>query len=399
MYHDRRGCPSAIVVWRPDGALATATVRIPDSSWVSIEPRAGEEAPWGACDRLWRGADAAARTAALTVFGAVDWARITTIPPLAEPARLPPGAGTAVLNLIASLAREQRMPRLAYRGPYPTEALFLALAECFRPEPAADDLLARFMANDLTWTPAPFTASFEDIAYVQWRDDRVEKVVWEDRAYYREDWGAVRRRAPLRVHDDDDGVWCSLWALGTPLAHHLLLDANGAPHVVAPPGAAPDHARALAPTVRDGLLALVIALSAAPLAAPLREVADGIAFRWGPLALDLVRVTHDEIRVSSTFVAALARRLAQPATRDARAHLALGALTELAAAMADPLRLRAQARLAAADADAHAVARERRDDVGDSARTITAAVAAVLASGGVGDEPDVEGDEPDDGDH
>ena len=110
-------------------------------------------------------------------------------------------------------------------------------------------------------------------------------------------------------------------------------------------------------------------------------------------------MTHDEIRVSSTFVAALARRLAQPATRDARAHLALGALTELAAAMADPLRLRAQARLAAADAEAHAVALGRTNGVGDSARTITAAVAAVLASGGVSDEPDVEGDEPDDGDH
>ena len=167
VHHDRRGRPSAVVVWRPDGALLTASVRIPDGSWVSIEPRAGHHPPWGPIDRLWHGADADVRTTSLTVFGAIDWARITTIPPLAEPARLPPGAGTASLNLIATLAQEQRIEHLTYRGPYPTEALFLALLECFRPEPAADDPLRHFMTNDLAWTPEPFSPSFDETAYVQ----------------------------------------------------------------------------------------------------------------------------------------------------------------------------------------------------------------------------------------
>jgi hypothetical protein len=399
VHHDRRGRPSAIVVWHPDGALVTAAVRIPDRSWVSIEPRAGEVAPWGAVDRLWHGADADARTTSVTVFGTVDWARITTIPPLAEPARLPPGAGTAVLNLLATLAREQGIPCLRYAGPYPTEALFLALLECFRPERADRDLLRHFMSDDLAWIPAPFTPAFEETAYVQWRDERVEKVVWEGRTYYREESGPVRRRAPFRVHDDGDRVACSLWALGAPLAHHLVLEADATTRVVAPSGAAAGPGRVLPPAVREGLVALVIALSAPPLASALREVTAGVVFTRGPLARDLVRVTDDEVRVSSTFADALSRRLAEPAAADARAYQALGALTELAVAMADPLRLRAQARLAAAAADGLVTALEHVDDDPDSARTITAAVERLLASGGVDDQPDVEGDEPDDGKH
>jgi hypothetical protein len=255
------------------------------------------------------------------------------------------------------------------------------------------------MSDDLAWIPAPFTPAFEETAYVQWRDERVEKVVWEGRTYYREESGPVRRRAPFRVHDDGDRVACSLWALGAPLAHHLVLEADATTRVVAPSGAAAGPGRVLPPAVREGLVALVIALSAPPLASALREVTAGVVFTRGPLARDLVRVTDDEVRVSSTFADALSRRLAEPAAADARAYQALGALTELAVAMADPLRLRAQARLAAAAADGLVTALEHVDDDPDSARTITAAVERLLASGGVDDQPDVEGDEPDDGKH
>src|SRR5439155_370570 len=90
------------------------------------------------------------------------------------------------LNLIAELAREQGAARLAYRGPYPTEQLFLALLESFRYEPAdAADPLAAFMSGGLAWTPAPHERLFAaDGLYVQ-RRGRVEKVVFE--------WGAVAR--------------------------------------------------------------------------------------------------------------------------------------------------------------------------------------------------------------
>ncbi|HYE93181.1 MAG TPA: hypothetical protein VEA38_19280, partial [Terriglobales bacterium] len=228
VYDDRRARPRAVLEWRGDGTLAVATVRTPDGVWLTIEPRAAVERPWGAVDRLTRDG------APLTVFRAVDWARVRAIPPLAEPARLPPGAGTAVLNLLATLAVEQGVETLAYDGPYPTETLFLALLECFHPEPGDGDPLARFMQGALDWRPAPFTPCFDDTVYTQWRG-RIEKVVWRGRTYYREDWGAradrggVRRWAPLRVDDVAGGVRCALWALGRPLEEHVVLDGDGAP--------------------------------------------------------------------------------------------------------------------------------------------------------------------------
>ena len=98
---DRRGSAVAELDWQADGRLARASVRIPDGSWVTVLPAAAAPGPWGASDALLHG------SRPVTRFGALDWSRITHIPPLAEPARLPSGAGTAVLNLIARLAADQ----------------------------------------------------------------------------------------------------------------------------------------------------------------------------------------------------------------------------------------------------------------------------------------------------
>jgi len=376
--HDRRARPSAVVEWQAGGALAAASVRIPDGSWVSIEPRAGVQAPWGAIDRLWHGTEIGRRTTPLTVFGAVDWARVTAIPPLAEPARLPSGAGTAVLNLLAGLAEEQRVAHLAYVGPYPTEALFLALLECFSPAMPGDDPLAQFTAGGFAWTPAPFTPSFEDEAYVQWRD-RIEKVVWRGRTYYREDWGVIRRRAPLRVHDGADGVRCALWALGAPLEDHLLLATDGTPHAVVATSATQAPPQRMVRAVRDGLVEIVVASSAAPLAAGLREITAGVTFTWGPVPLALAQVRAGEVRVSSRLATVFARRLATTATPERRARLGLAMLAEMASAVGDALRARAQARLAAASPDAQTAAFAKPDENPETARAITAAVAALTS--------------------
>jgi hypothetical protein len=390
--HDRRGRPSATLDWRADGSLAAATIRIPDGSWLSIEPRAGVEAPWGAIDRISLGATP------LTVATAIDWARVETIPTVAEPARIPAGGGTAILNLLAILAREQGVLRLVYAGPYPTEALFLALLESFRPEPD-DSPLARFADGTLGWAPAPFTASFDDEVYVQWRG-RVEKVVWQGRAYYREAWSGVRRHAPLRIHDAGDEVRASLWALGVPLEEHLVLDADGTLRAIVAPaiGAAPyaeTPSRPLRPAVRNAVVAMITALSAPALADAIRDVAAPLRFTCGVVRAELARVEGDDVRVSETLARTIAQRLAAT-TRAAGAQLALAALAEIARAVADPIRARAQVRLAAAAPDVQAAALAREDADPASAATITAGVADLAASGRVDDEPDVERDEADD---
>ena len=395
MYHPLVGAPrSTVVEWRADGALGAASVLIPDGSWVVIEPRAALDHPWGPVDRLWHAATPGLRreeATPLTLLTAVDWAHPASIPTAEEPARIPAGGGTAVLNLLASLARERGVARLTYDGPFPSEALFLSLLESFHPD-TVEEPLACFRRGTLAWVPAPFAASFDGDVYLQWRE-RIEKVVWRGRAYYREQWGAVRRRAPLRVDDTAHGVRCALWALGEPIEEHLVLAADGTRRPLLAATSGDEPARPLRAAIRDGVMAIVVARSAAPLAQAIRDVAASLAFTCGPVAGDLARVERAEARVSTVLARAIAGRLRRPAAADARAQLALAALAEMATAVGDGIRARAQRRLAAAPPDVQAEALARGDTDPAAATVITTAVAALLASGRVDDEPDVERDE------
>jgi hypothetical protein len=376
---DRRGTPLAALHWSR-GALATAWVRIPDGSWLVVEPRAAEQRPWGPVDRIARAARAGDRGTPVTVFEALDWARIGRIPTLAEPAKLPPGGGVAILNLIAALALDQGRSILTYCGPYPSEQLFLALLESFRYAPADADPLAAFRASRLSWTPAPHERAFEaDGAYVQLRG-RVEKVVWRGRAYYRPDWQGVVRHAPRRVRETDDGLRCSLWALGGPLEDHLRLTPEGVVSAIVERAAPPLDVRPLGPPLAAGIGAVVAAHSAAPLAPLVREQAGSLAVEWGPVDGDLVDVGATRARVSTLLRARLAAALGAADTPAARAGLALAALTEIALAMGDTLRAGAQRRLATlAEPEQRARLAARLADEGGQARAITEAVETLLA--------------------
>jgi hypothetical protein len=381
---DERGTPITRLDWRSDGTLAEALVRLPGGPWLRIEPGATDEAPWGRSDRVWL-VDDPERTAAgtpLTVFAAVDYRAVDHVPPLFEPERLPPGGGTAILNLLATLAAAQGRARLGYRGPYPTEQLFLALLESFRYVPPAGrgDPLAAFMAGGLAWAPAPHTRRFAaDGTYVQ-RRGRVEKVVWRGRTYVRPDWQDVTRHAPRRVRDTGDGVCCSLWALEAAIEDHLLLDAGGEPaRVLAPP---PDDApaAALEPALAAGVVALAAAMSAPALAPLVRSAGAGLALEWGPVAGDLVAVTAGGVRLSTRLRARIdAFVAAAPARADAAAR-ALAAVGELARLAGDPLRARARDALARRPAaeQARALAAPPAADAADAPR-ISAAVRALLA--------------------
>ncbi|MBA3541049.1 MAG: hypothetical protein H0T79_15670, partial [Deltaproteobacteria bacterium] len=96
-----------------------------------------------------------------TTMSAVDWARPTRIPTVADPARLPAGVGGAVLNVLAHLARWADIPSLRYAGPYPTPALFRALSRSFHT--TADeatftaDVLGRALRLEDTELPVEFT--------------------------------------------------------------------------------------------------------------------------------------------------------------------------------------------------------------------------------------------------
>jgi hypothetical protein len=341
---DRHGNLLTALRWSAAGRLAAATVRIPDGRWVTIQPAADASAG-SAPDRLWLGARPFVRSLSLSAFEPLPYGAVTFIPTLAEPARLPPGAGTAVLNLVATLAADQGRPLLAYAGPYPGEELFLALLESFRYETAGDDPLGAFRRGELAWRPAPHERLFtRDGTYVQLRE-RVEKVVREGRTYVRPDWQGVRRHAPRRVRDVDGAVVCSLWALDTVVEDHLVVGADGELIRRLDPAPASAEVGPLAPAVPEGLVAVVAGTSAAPLHAAIAAEGDRMRFAWGPVDRDLVAVRGDDVCFASVLRALVVARVQGAPTRADALGIGLAALTELAALVGDTLRARAQARL------------------------------------------------------
>lgn len=180
---DRLGHLLTVIRWEMDQQLGWAKLRNVDGQWLGIEPRAAHSPIWGGSDRLWLVEPEAPFTpiAPVTTFQSVNYGAIAFIPSLAEPRRLPPGAGTTVLNLLASLLVDQGTARVRYRGPYPTEQLFTALLESFRYDPAVESPLERFSAAaeeaalagqlveaPLDWIPAPHERLFlPDGGYVR----------------------------------------------------------------------------------------------------------------------------------------------------------------------------------------------------------------------------------------
>jgi hypothetical protein len=362
---DRAGNVVALLRWAHDGKLGRAWVRASDRTWVAIEPDVAYQEPWGRVDGLYRSerlvSDERPSGDPLTVLQSVDWQRIDGIPALAEPARVPPGAGTAVLNLIASLAVDQARRRIAYRGPYPTEQLFLALLESFRYDAGDEDPLAAFICGGLEWVPAPFERVFLPGELCLQLRSRIEKVTWRGRRYYRPDWQAVRRHAALRVEDAASGARCVLHALDTTLEPHLMIMREGdAVEVLAPP---PSGTPTSMPAwVGPGVVALAAVASAQPLAPLIVAAGEDLSFEWGPIEAGLATIGEGTVRVSSGLRSALHEQLARARSSEARLGLAVLALEDVAQVIGDVLRAQAQARLLCLDAPAREAALETPPD-------------------------------------
>jgi hypothetical protein len=343
-------------------------VRSLDGSTVAVLPGGADHPLWVASDRI------VGEAGLLTVAAAIDWDRIAFIPPVADPTRLPPGAGSALLNLLAGLAADQGVASLRYRGPYATEQLFWTLAESFHFDPPEPDPLGRFLDGaeeaflagelreaPLDWTPAPHERLWLDGGlYVQLRDG-VEKVAWEGRTYYRTEWQGLHRREhrvvrPVATPGGERRFVAGLVALGRPLEDHVVLGERGEPVERVAPDAAPDDAEAsLAPPWRDALAALV-PLDATPLlSSALAAVWPALDIAWGPVARDLLRVEArgERLRLSPALARFYrAEHAGQPVA--ARRALAKALVRDVLDLVGPPARVAAVAWLEAQPAERRA---------------------------------------------
>jgi hypothetical protein len=380
---DPDGGLAAVLAWSDDGALTEASVRIPDGRVVTVEPRATTDATWGPCDRLWLGArPGRAGASPLVTFSAVDYAAIRAIPPLADPTRLPSGAGTSVLNLMSGLAADHSAGPLPYAGPWPTEQLFLALLESFRfVDGDAPDLLAAFMTGALRWTPAPHERRHDASGAVVQLRDGVEKVIWGGRTYYRAGWQSVTRHAPRRVRDDGAAVVCSLWALGVALEDHVRCAPDGRSVAIVAPPPATGPGVAIDATTTAGVAAAVAATSIPALAPFVRDVAHELSLAWAPVTHGLIAVDGLRARLSPLLRATAAREVRAAPDRATAVAIAFALVAEMAALLGDTLRAEAQARLASRPAAEQAAALEVTEDPGaaEAPRVIAAAADALLA--------------------
>ncbi len=225
----------------------------------------------------------------LTAISVLDWDRPTRIPTIAEPGRLPPGTGAALLNEIAHRAERAGVPALRYAGPYPTPGLWRALARSFRArgDEAAftADVLGRalrlaFDELPIDFTPAPHERIDHERGWVELRDG-LERAVIDGISY-------DRGGSPARLVDDRAELW-----FGDALyAHVATFDLRGVllagPHAIAPL-ASSVIGHAFPPALRAALAELVADAVPAPLAADARALVAARPIAWADLGARAAR--------------------------------------------------------------------------------------------------------------
>ena len=265
---DRTGTVHAELVWGPDDQLRCLEVTgaVVDGTVVA-HPLLG-----------------AAHVVGDTAMTAMSWSRPTEIPAIAEPARLPLGAGGAILNTIATLAQRAGIAGLRYAGPYPTGALWRTLARSFRCRASeaefTRDALDRALrvARDpiaIDFAPAPHERIAIAGGFVELRE-AVERVVIDGLAYELDG-------SPARLVA---GLHCEIWFGDAPYARVATLAPDGAlldgPHPI-PPCASPVIGREFPLALRAAIAELVADAVAAPLADDVRALCSAQPLRWADL--------------------------------------------------------------------------------------------------------------------
>jgi hypothetical protein len=230
---------------------------------------------------------------ALTAMSELDWDRPTRIPAIAAPGKLPAGEGARLLNAIAERALDAGVTALRYAGPYPTPALFRALARSFRTagnEAAfTADLVGRAarLASDeipIEFAPAPHVRIDHAHGWCELRD-ALERAVIDGTSYEPDG-------SPGRLSDGSAEIWFgdSVYALIAQLAPSgALLGGPRSP----PPLASSAIGRAFPAELRAAIAELVADVVPAPLAGAARAVVTEREIAWADLGTRAARREGD----------------------------------------------------------------------------------------------------------
>jgi hypothetical protein len=246
-----------------------------------------------------------------TAMSALAWARPREIPAIAEPGRLPLGAGAAILNTIAVLAQRAGVPHLRYAGPYPTAALWRTLARSFRCGASEDAFTAGALDRALRVARDPIAVDFvpaphERIAiaggFVELRG-HIERVIVDGIAY--EPGGSLARlvvepsgearhgeAAEHRHGDNAEPRHCEIWFGDAPYARVATLAPDGTllagPHAI-PPCESSVLGREFPLALRIAIAELVAGAVPTPLAAAARDLCAAQGLRWADLGARAAR--------------------------------------------------------------------------------------------------------------
>jgi len=238
-------------------------------------------------------------------MSALDWARPTEIPAIAEPARLPLGSGAAILNAIATLAQRAGVASLRYAGPYPTAALWRTLARSFRSTGSEAAFTAGALDRALRVARDPIAIDFapaphERIAiaggFVELRDELERAVI--------AGVGFEAGGSPARLVRAGGAAHCEIWFGDAPYARVATLAPDGAlldgPHAI-PRCESAVIGREFPAALRDAIAELVADAVAAPLADDARALCTARALRWADLGAQAAREQPDGFAVHAAL--------------------------------------------------------------------------------------------------
>jgi hypothetical protein len=360
---DRNGRLLLFINWSQEGRLSNFKVRGLDGVFLGVVRGAAVHLGWGESDSVWLldGEEGFSIERSLTLFRSVAYEDLDFLPPLDNPAVLPPGGGSTVLNVLALLAQDQEKSVLRYRGPYPSERLFTTLRESFRYSGEPGAIRERFTQGleeaalqlemkeaEVDWAPAPHERFFPAAhTCVQLRDG-IEKVYDRGRIYYRPDLAVDAQAIWLRQTEEGRALYVAgLMILGQALEAHLVLDESGM--IVERPPSKRDWALRGRLQLSDDWKAMLVRLIAAEssplLHSALWPVMAELTFTWEPLRGKLWTIEGNEISLHAGIVAVY--RAALSRTKSAGESLLLAArfVSELARLIGPLLRSRAQEQL------------------------------------------------------